>query len=166
MGKQRCRFIFTLVVVLFICQSVAAEKFTGDESNSVFSFTMVSTINNYYGSNYGGYEYYGYSNPMPSQDLGQYPDPISAINAYNQNNIQNQNSLSSYSGYSSIYPQYQYITPGYQNDITMRTLQEISNPQQYQYITPQKNYQLTTDEQFIWDHGTEMDRYIISQHNN
>jgi hypothetical protein len=128
MGQQHYRIFFTIVVVLFFCQTVWAEKFTGDESNSVYSF--IQTSSSYY---YGGYQYTGYSNPMPPQDLGQYSDPISAINAYNQNNIQNTNSVNTYSG--SNQPQYQYITPGYQNDITMRTLQEISNPQQYQYIT-------------------------------
>ena len=136
MGQPRYRIIFTIVVVLLFCQTVWAEKFTGDESNSVYSFIETSSSYYYGGINNGGYQYTGYSNPMPPQDLGQYSDPISAINAYNQYNIQNTNSVTSYSGYSSIQPQYQFITPGYQNDITMRTLQEISNPQQYQYITP------------------------------
>ena len=123
------RLILSIVAILLICPFVTAEKIAGDESNSMFSFTEF-TYSNYYQSSYG------YSPAYPPQDLGQYSDPISAINAYNQYTVKNNNAITTYP--TSSLGSYQYISPqyNYQNDITMRTLQEISNPSQYQYITP------------------------------
>ena len=49
MGQRQYRFIFVLVVVLFICQAVAAEKFTcGNDWNTYWGNWRIFNITRYF----------------------------------------------------------------------------------------------------------------------
>ena len=105
-----------------------------DEIQSINAYNTYLTSMTY---DRDSYNYYGYTNPLPPTDLGQYPDAISAINAYNQYYLANEMTTKYISDSSYSTQQYQSIAPqqSYDSGTTMKTRSEIVYGQ-YQYITP------------------------------
>jgi hypothetical protein len=138
--------ILTLIPQFTVAESIGDYQFIGDGNFNNLIFEEIQSINaytTYQSSNaydWNSYTYSGYSNPLPPTDLGQYPDAISAINAYNRYYLGNEITTTHASDYSNLPQQYQSITPqnNYETGTTMKTRSEIVHGQR-QYITP--NYQ-------------------------